>query len=71
MYEIELTAQERAAKIAWRLALGERLTTRDVILLTGLSYSGAWYLMMRISRVIPVLCNELGEWEKSNNLLPD
>lgn len=60
----DLTAQERAGKIAWLLAQGERLTTNEIARLTGLTRGGAWYLMMRISRVVPVVCDERGEWCK-------
>ena len=46
---------ERAGRVAWRLAQGERLSNRDVQQLTGLGQSGAWLLMGRLSRCLPVL----------------
>ena len=46
---------ERAGRVAWRLAQGERLSNRDVQQLTGLGQSGAWLLMGRLSRVLPVV----------------
>ena len=48
------TITERAALVAWHLAHGEIMQTRDVAELTGLSMWGAWHLMLRLSRVIPV-----------------
>jgi len=60
----DLTAQERAAIVTWRLACGERLTTQEIMRLTGLTREGAWYLMMRLLRVVPIFCDDGGEWEK-------
>lgn len=48
------TASERAAAVSWRIAHGWEPTTRDVATLTGLSMAGAWRLMMRLSRAIPL-----------------
>jgi len=60
----ELTAQERAGLIAWLLAFGAHLTTREIAELTGLTQPGAWYLMMRLSRVVGIFCNDEGKWCK-------
>lgn len=49
-----LTAQERAAIVAWDLAQGRRMTTRQVATMTGLSMRGARALLSRMSRVIPI-----------------
>lgn len=60
--QTDLTAQERAGLIAWLLAFGARLTTQEIMDLTGLTRQGAWYLMMRLSRVLAVFCDEEGKW---------
>lgn len=59
----DYTAQERAALVAWHLAHGEGMRTVDVVLLTGLSFRGARYLMCRLSRVIPIYQDEDGFWQ--------
>lgn len=48
-----LVAQERAALVTAQLYERGRLSLEDVQQLTGLTYSGAWYLIAKISRVIP------------------
>jgi len=57
MSESGLTAQERAALVAWALAKGRRLTTRQVSDLTGLEMRGALHLLHRMSRVLPIYQN--------------
>ena len=56
------TAQEKAALVAWHLAHGECLQTRDIARLTGLSMTGAWQMMQRLSRVIPIYQDDRGIW---------
>jgi hypothetical protein len=60
----ELTAQERAFDVAFRLAEGEELTTRQVAEMTGLSMTGAWYLMQRGARVRPITQDGRGRWKR-------
>jgi hypothetical protein len=60
----ELTAQERAFDIGFRLAEGEELTTRQVAEMTGLSMTGAWYLMQRGARVRPITQDGRGRWKR-------
>lgn len=55
--------QERAAVVAWYLAHGEALTTRQVTELTGTTMRGALAMMYRLSRVLPVYQNDIGQWE--------
>lgn len=50
----EMVVTERAGAVAWELGRGRRLTNRDVQDLTGLGRSGAWLMMGRLSRVLPV-----------------
>lgn len=57
------TGQERAALIAWHLAHGEAMRTVDVVELTGLERQGAWKLMCRLSRVLPIYQDDCGFWQ--------
>jgi len=60
----DLTPQERAALIAWRLARGEELTTRDVADCTGLTVRRARMLLNEISRVVPIH-RVIGYWQNA------
>jgi len=60
----ELTAQERAGLIAWLLAFGARLTTKEIGEMTGLTRQGTWCLMMRLSRILSIYCDDEGKWCK-------
>lgn len=62
--QIDLTAQERAGLIAWLLAFGARLTTREIAEMTGLTRPGAWYLMMRLSRILSIYCDDHRKWRR-------
>jgi hypothetical protein len=59
----EMTAQERAFDVAFRLADGEEMTTRQVAEMTGLSRTGAWYLMQYAARVTPIV-QDNGRWKR-------
>jgi len=56
------TITERAALVTWHLAHGEAMQTRDVAEMTGLGMAGAWILMVRLSRVIPIYQDDCGRW---------
>ena len=56
------TITERAALVTWHLAHGEAMQTRDVANLTGLGMAGAWILMQRLSRAIPIYQDDRGFW---------
>jgi hypothetical protein len=58
----EMTAQERAFKVAFEIADNGGLTTEQVSEMTGLSRQGAWYLMQRACRVAPVVQDGEGKW---------
>ena len=60
--DTDYTAQEKAALITWHLAHGAGMQTRDVAKLTGLTMVGAWYMMQRLARVIPVYQDDRGVW---------
>ncbi len=55
------TPTERTTLIVLALAGGERLTTRQVAELCGISQHGAWALLCRISAVAPLALYG-GEW---------
>jgi hypothetical protein len=46
-----LVAQERAALVTGRLVARGRVSLDEVRQMTGLTYSGVWYLMSKIARV--------------------
>jgi len=50
----ELVAQERSARVTAALIERKKLSWDDLARLTGLTYSGAYYLMSKIARVVPV-----------------
>ena len=56
------TVTERVGLVVWHLAHGEAMQTRDVAEMTGLGMAGAWVLMIRLSRVIPIYQDDRGFW---------
>jgi hypothetical protein len=56
------TASERAAAVSWRIAHGWQPTTRDVATLTGLTINGAWRLMNRMQRSVPIYLDGDRRW---------
>ena len=56
------TVTERVGLVVWHLAHGESMQTRSVADLTGLTMPGAWYLMTRLSRAIPIYQDDQGFW---------
>ena len=56
------TVTERVGLVVWHLAHGESMQTRSVADLTGLSMTGAWCLMTRLSRAIPIYQDDRGFW---------
>jgi hypothetical protein len=56
------TVTERVGLVVWHLVHGEAMQTRDVAEMTGLGMAGAWILMVRLSRVIPIYQDEQGMW---------
>lgn len=53
--ESDLTVTDRAADVAWELALGAAFTTAQVMARTGLRRRGAEALMGRMSRRKPIV----------------
>lgn len=56
------TPSERAALVAWYMAHGMGLSTREVADLTHLNRRRAWELMCRISRIIPIFQDDDRVW---------
>lgn len=57
------TPSERVAVIVLALARGRGLTTRQAAELTGLTLNGAFVLLCRISRVLPLRQEDGGQWQ--------
>lgn len=49
-----LVTTERVAIVAWKLAAGASPTTSEIAAMVGISRSGAWEMMSRLSRVLPI-----------------
>ena len=57
------TAQERAALVTYQLVSGAEMSTAEIAERTGLSRAGAWHMMNRVSRVVP-LYQDGGRWRR-------
>lgn len=55
MPDNEYTTTERVAIVAHLLATGEQLTTADVANLVGVTRCGAWEMLSKLSRVLPLV----------------
>lgn len=56
------TVTERVTVVVHGLTLGKSMTIGDVMALTGLTRSGAYTLMNRVSRVAPLVL-DAGRWQ--------
>lgn len=61
MQSQDMRTTDRVAMICWLLLQGRAMTTVDVAKRTGMTRQGAWYLMARLSRTVP-LYNDSGQW---------
>jgi hypothetical protein len=59
----ELTMCEAAGKLVWHLAHGDALSNDDAGVMVGLSEHGAYKMLCRLSRVVPIYQDELGFWQ--------
>ena len=57
------TPEERAALVTWYLSHGDAFRTSEVCRMTGLTRQGAYRLLCKLSRVIPVYQDESGVWQ--------
>jgi len=60
--ESDMVVTERAAKTAWLLADGARMTTRDIADKVGLHVRSAYHMMNKLGRVLPIALDERGRW---------
>ena len=63
-----LTPQERAAKLAWYLSQGERLTTTEIACRLQMTRDGALKLLTRMSRVLSIEPGYDGKWERTTEI---
>jgi len=61
------TPSERVAVIVLALARGRGLTTREAAELTGLTMQGAYVLLCRLSRVLPLCQDADAQWQLIDN----
>lgn len=54
-FQREYTSQERAMLVAWALCEGQKLTVKEVAVLTGLKPRSARTLLVQASRVLPIV----------------
>ena len=62
MTKIETTTTESAMLLAFHLTQGDSMTNKEAAELTGLSPNGAYKMLCRGSRVIPIYQDEAGIW---------
>lgn len=62
--EEELVTTERVGVVVHRLTLGECASTAEIAEWTGLTRVGAWLMMDKLSRVLPVVMVD-GQWRCS------
>lgn len=65
-----LTVTERAVFVGWRLMAGDVWTTQEVANILGMSWAGAYQLLCKASRILPIYQNEEKQWTripKKNN----
>lgn len=60
--DIADSVSTRAAAVIWRMAHGWRPTTREVAALCGIGMGGAWALMARMARGVPIALGEDKRW---------
>lgn len=57
---------ERIAFIIWSMTLGAKLTTKEIAQLLGITHVGAYLMLCRSSRAIPLIF-ENGRWSVVQN----
>lgn len=63
-----ITAKDRAAMLAWKLARGAQLTTSDIASEYQISRKGAARFLNEISRVLPIIRDLDGRWKDVNRI---
>ena len=57
------TPEERVAIVVWHLAHGDAFRTSEVCRMTGVSRQGAYNMLCKISRILPVYQADDGKWQ--------
>lgn len=60
---VDLTAQERAALVTFQILEGAQMTTGEIAQQVGVTPQGAWHMMQRVARVVP-LYQDAGRWRR-------
>jgi len=60
----DFVVTERAAAVSWQLADGAKMTTREIAEHSGLKLRGTYYMMLKLSRVLPIALDEIGRWHR-------
>ena len=60
--QIEPIVTERVAVIVWKIAQGQVYTTAEIAVICGLTWDGAYKLMCRVSRVLPIYLDN-AQWK--------
>ncbi len=50
----EMVTTERVAIVVWLLSNGRAMSTAEVAGITGITHGGAWRLLARLCRVLPL-----------------
>lgn len=58
----DFATTERIGLVTWSLMLGTAFTTAQVADLTGLTWGGAYRMLYRLSRVLPIYRDDDGRW---------
>lgn len=58
----DTSATERIGIVAWHLAEGRPLTTSEAAHLVGIGHRGAWAMLGKLSRVLPIVQVD-GVWQ--------
>jgi hypothetical protein len=58
----ELLVTERVGLIAWHLAQGGTVTVREVATRYGVTHNGAWRILSKLGRCLPLVNDEQGHW---------
>lgn len=55
--KIDKMPTERIAMITWLLARGNSYTVAEVAAMAGVTHDGAYKLLCKISRILPIYCD--------------
>ena len=55
---------ERVGVVVWLLAAGRAMSTAEVADMTGTTRNGAWRLLSKLCRVLPLYLDDDGIWRR-------